>query len=80
MHGLRCAGRHLACISQCSSAGLHPSYQHRTPPLGAAQVIISYTIKRYGALAFATVMTTRQFFSILVSSIVFWTPLMKGQW
>ncbi|KAF5830184.1 UDP galactose transporter-like protein [Dunaliella salina] len=46
----------------------------------AMQVIISYTIKRYGSLAFATVMTTRQFFSILVSSLVFWTPLMKGQW
>lgn len=58
--------------------GLHFSVDELSCP--STQVIISYTIKSYGALAFATVMTTRQFFSILVSSIVFWTPLMKGQW
>ncbi len=44
------------------------------------QLIISYTIKRYGALVFATIMTTRQFFSILLSSLVFWTPLTGTQW
>ncbi len=44
------------------------------------QLIISYTIKRYGALVFATIMTTRQFFSILLSSVVFWTPLTLWQW
>lgn len=44
------------------------------------QIVISYTIKRYGAVVFATIMTTRQFFSVLLSSIVFWTPLTLGQW
>lgn len=44
------------------------------------QLIISYTIKRYGAVVFATIMTTRQFFSILLSSLVFWTPLQHTQW
>uniref|UniRef100_A0A7S0RI30 Uncharacterized protein n=1 Tax=Chlamydomonas leiostraca TaxID=1034604 RepID=A0A7S0RI30_9CHLO len=46
----------------------------------AVQLVISYTIKRYGAVVFATIMTTRQFFSILLSSAVFWTPLQAGQW
>jgi solute carrier family 35 (adenosine 3'-phospho 5'-phosphosulfate transporter), member B2 len=46
----------------------------------AVQLVISYTIKRYGALVFATIMTTRQFFAILLSSIVFWTPLKSQQW
>jgi adenosine 3'-phospho 5'-phosphosulfate transporter B2 len=46
----------------------------------AVQIVISYTIKRYGAVVFATIMTTRQFFSVLLSSIVFWTPLAPGQW
>lgn len=46
----------------------------------AVQLVISYTIKRYGAVVFATIMTTRQFFSILLSSIVFMNPLTPGQW
>jgi len=47
---------------------------------GAAQLFISFTIKKHGALAFATIMTTRQFFSILVSCAVFLNPLTGGQW
>jgi adenosine 3'-phospho 5'-phosphosulfate transporter B2 len=31
-------------------------------------------------VVFATIMTTRQFFSILASSLVFLTPLTLGQW
>ncbi|GFR48853.1 hypothetical protein Agub_g10807 [Astrephomene gubernaculifera] len=46
----------------------------------AVQLVISWTIKRYGAVVFATIMTTRQFFSILLSSVVFMTPLTAGQW
>jgi len=46
----------------------------------AVQLVISFTIKRFGAVVFATVMTTRQFFSVLLSSVVFWTPLTSGQW
>ncbi|MEW5319087.1 MAG: hypothetical protein WDW38_010258 [Sanguina aurantia] len=45
----------------------------------AVQLLISYTIKRYGALVFAIIMTTRQFFSILLSSLVFRTSLSLGQ-
>lgn len=44
------------------------------------QLFISHTIKTYGALLFATVMTTRQFLSILASSIIFAHPLSSGQW
>ena len=47
---------------------------------GSAQLFISFTIKKHGALAFATIMTTRQFLSILVSCAVFLNPLTIGQW
>jgi len=44
------------------------------------QLFILYTIKEYGALIFATIMTTRQFLSILLSCILFAHPLTVGQW
>lgn len=44
------------------------------------QLVISFTIKRFGAVVFATIMTTRQFFSVLMSCLVFQTPLASGQW
>ena len=44
------------------------------------QLFISHTIKTYGALVFATVMTTRQFISILLSCLLFAHPLSLGQW
>ncbi len=44
------------------------------------QLFISHTIRTYGALIFATVMTTRQFISILLSCIIFAHPLSLGQW
>lgn len=44
------------------------------------QLFIYHTIKAYGALLFATVMTTRQFMSILLSCILFVHPLSLGQW
>lgn len=44
-----------------------------------AQLFISYTIKTFGALLFATVMTTRQFLSILLSCFMFLHPLSLGQ-
>ncbi len=43
-------------------------------------LFISYTIKTFGALVFATIMTTRQFLSILLSCILFAHPLSLGQW
>eukprot|EP00803_Ostreobium_quekettii_P002481 evm.model.scf_859EXC.4 EVM.evm.TU.scf_859EXC.4 scf_859EXC:29963-31069(-) len=46
----------------------------------AVQFFVSHTIKSYGALVFATVMTTRQWFSILLSCLVFAHPLSMGQW
>lgn len=46
----------------------------------AGQVLIIYTIRQFGALAFATIMTTRQFISVLVSCAVFAHPLSTGQW
>lgn len=44
-----------------------------------AQLFISHTIKTFGALLFATVMTTRQFLSILLSCLLFWHLLSLGQ-
>eukprot|EP00197_Chlamydomonas_leiostraca_P013869 CAMPEP_0202867492 /NCGR_PEP_ID=MMETSP1391-20130828/9464_1 /ASSEMBLY_ACC=CAM_ASM_000867 /TAXON_ID=1034604 /ORGANISM="Chlamydomonas leiostraca, Strain SAG 11-49" /LENGTH=389 /DNA_ID=CAMNT_0049547541 /DNA_START=127 /DNA_END=1296 /DNA_ORIENTATION=- len=43
-------------------------------------LFISYTIKTFGALIFATIMTTRQFLSILLSCFLFLHPLSAGQW
>lgn len=44
------------------------------------QFVITYTIKEFGALVFATVMTTRQFLSILFSCLLFAHPLTFWQW
>eukprot|EP00891_Asterochloris_glomerata_P000178 jgi/Astpho2/178/fgenesh1_pm.00004_%23_29_t len=44
------------------------------------QLVIVHTIRNFGSLVFATIMTTRQFLSILVSCIVFRHPLSVGQW
>jgi len=43
------------------------------------QLFIFHTIKTFGALLFATVMTTRQFLSILLSCFMFLHPLSLGQ-
>jgi len=44
------------------------------------QLIILWTIKEFGALFFATVMTVRQVFSIIISCIIFLHPLSYVQW
>ncbi|KAJ3688367.1 hypothetical protein LUZ61_017531 [Rhynchospora tenuis] len=46
----------------------------------ASQFFISYTIRTFGALTFATIMTTRQLVSILLSCIWFSHPLSGVQW
>lgn len=46
----------------------------------AGSLFISYTIKTFGALVFAQIMTTRQFISIQCSNIVFRHSLTRGQW
>mmetsp|Transcript_9296 Transcript_9296/g.22399 ORF Transcript_9296/g.22399 Transcript_9296/m.22399 type:complete len:350 (-) Transcript_9296:391-1440(-) len=62
----------------------HPEALHSIVALSVAattgQLFISYTIRCYGALIFATVMTTRQFLSILLSCALFLHPLSGGQW
>lgn len=45
-----------------------------------AQLFISHTIKTFGALLFATVMTVRQVISIVLSCILFNHPLTMLQW
>jgi hypothetical protein len=57
----------------------HHPHLNPNPPF-AGSLFISYTIKSFGALTFATIMTTRQFLSILLSSIFFRNPLTHGQW
>ncbi|KMZ70613.1 UDP-galactose/UDP-glucose transporter 5B [Zostera marina] len=46
----------------------------------ASQFFISYTIRTFGALTFATIMTTRQLLSILLSCAWFAHPLSWIQW
>ena len=71
---------------------LHLQSPHSSQPVGfheaikrwscghAGQLFIIHTIKAFGALTFATVMTTRQFVSILLSCALFAHPLALGQW
>lgn len=62
----------------------HPSVVPSMLALSAAatigQFFITYTIKSQGAHLFATVMTTRQLLSILLSCIIFRHPLTLWQW
>ena len=44
------------------------------------QMIIYYTIKEFGALVYSTIMTTRQFFSVLLSALLFGHALTVAQW
>lgn len=44
------------------------------------QLFILYTIREFGSLVFATIMTSRQFMSILLSCLLFMHPLSGGQW
>jgi adenosine 3'-phospho 5'-phosphosulfate transporter B2 len=60
-----------AAVSCCCCDILKPA---------AGSLFISYTIKSFGALVFAIIMTTRQFLSILLSSLFFGSPLTLGQW
>lgn len=46
----------------------------------ASQFFISYTIRTFGALTFATIMTTRQLLSIMLSCLWFAHPLSLEQW
>lgn len=46
----------------------------------ASQFFISYTIRTFGALTFATIMTTRQLVSIMLSCVWFSHPLSWQQW
>ncbi|KAL0907210.1 hypothetical protein M5K25_025764 [Dendrobium thyrsiflorum] len=46
----------------------------------ASQFFISYTIRTFGALTFATIMTTRQLVSIMLSCFWFSHPLSWEQW
>ena len=41
---------------------------------------ISYIVKTFGALTLATLMTTRQLLSIVLSSLFFRSVLTPGQW
>ena len=59
--------------------GVH-TWSQACPCCLAGQLFILHTIKTFGALMFAAVMTTRQFLSILVSSILFNNKLSEGQW
>ncbi|GAB4819307.1 hypothetical protein N2152v2_006353 [Parachlorella kessleri] len=79
--GLITAGQLMPALSFVSR---HPQALSSILALSAAatvgQLFISHTIRTYGALVFATVMTTRQFISILLSCILFAHPLAPGQW
>lgn len=44
------------------------------------QMVIYHTIKNFGALTYSTIMTTRQFASLLLSSLIFLHPMSPLQW
>mmetsp|Transcript_10491 Transcript_10491/g.27898 ORF Transcript_10491/g.27898 Transcript_10491/m.27898 type:complete len:378 (+) Transcript_10491:75-1208(+) len=46
----------------------------------AGQFAITYTIKNFGALAYATIMTIRQLLSVLVSNLLFQHNMTLAQW
>ncbi|CAL6330732.1 unnamed protein product [Bathycoccus prasinos] len=64
--------------------GRHPAVLKDICTLSVAamlgQLSILYTIRAFGALLFATIMTTRQFLSILLSCLIFTHPLTFEQW
>mmetsp|Transcript_3900 Transcript_3900/g.6826 ORF Transcript_3900/g.6826 Transcript_3900/m.6826 type:complete len:386 (+) Transcript_3900:79-1236(+) len=75
------AGRLLSSIEFCV----------RNPPLlwdasilsvsaVAGQFVISYTVRNFGALAFATIMTVRQLLSIMLSNLLFRHGMTLAQW
>jgi len=53
-----------------------PACSDRTP----GQQVIYFTIREFGALTYSTIMTIRQFLSLLLSSLLFLNPLTAGQW
>lgn len=79
--GLVTSGQLLPAIA---FIGRHPSIMASMLALSFAatigQFFITYTIKCHGALLFATVMTSRQLLSILLSCFIFRHPLSLGQW
>ena len=46
----------------------------------AGQVVIYHTISEYGALSYSTIMTVRQFCSLLISQYLFARSFSVGQW
>lgn len=64
-------------MAQIMSQSVNHTVSPRAP---TGSLFISYTIKSFGALVFAIIMTTRQFLSILLSSLFFGSPLTLGQW
>lgn len=81
LFGLLSSGQLPLAISFISR---HPDCLYNVMALSVAAttgaLFISYTIKTFGALIFATIMTTRQFLSILLSCVLFAHPLSLGQW
>ena len=63
--------RHPAAFADCVALSLAST---------CGQLCILYTIREFGALLFATIMTTRQFLSILLSCLIFMHPLTWQQW
>eukprot|EP00898_Chlorokybus_atmophyticus_P003425 jgi/Chlat1/4083/Chrsp26S08854 len=65
------ASRHIDLISGATIMSIAAT---------VSQCLIYSTIRAYGALVLATMMTTRQMLSILLSCLIFFHPLTIGQW
>lgn len=81
MAGLFAQGQWMAALGFVTR---HPDCLFDIALLSAAastsQFFISYTIRTFGALVFATIMTTRQLVSILLSCVFFGHPPTAPQW
>ena len=73
-----------AFVEAVAFVGRHPAVLQDICTLSVAamlgQLCILYTIREFRALLFATIMTTRQFLSILLSCLIFMHPLTFMQW
>ena len=70
-HALAFISRHPVVFTDIVTLSLSSMFGH---------LCLLYTIKEFGALLFAAIMTTRQLVSILLSCLIFLHPLTRQQW
>ena len=70
----------VAVRFMATHAGVAPYVAALSAAAAGASLLINDTIRRFGALAFAGIMTSRQLLSVLASAAAFRHPLGAAQW